>query len=329
MALTASDLAKACGVSRSTVNRALLGEGRINKDTKEMILKKAKELGYKPNLLARSLAMGKSMTIGVIVADINNQYFAGIIDAIGKRVKQENYFLTITFHEKDKQTEKELIEKLVSFQTSGLILSPINKGKEFEDYLSSLPIPTVIIGNDMKKTTAVGIDEYQATVDAVNYIIDKGYQNIIFCCPPLIDDDGKYNLGHVLRMRGYKNAMKKHGLKSRCIEGDDYLEEVKQKMKNAVNKPAFLCSGDIFANEIMTALHQEGYIIKRDFGVMGFDYVKVYQNGIINMTTVDNHIDLIGQKAADILLEMMNGERSRREYYHEWVGYDIRSGNTI
>ena len=93
MALTASDLAKACGVSRSTVNRALLGEGRINKDTKEMILKKAKELGYKPNLLARSLAMGKSMTIGVIVADINNQYFAGIIDAIGKRVNRKIIFL--------------------------------------------------------------------------------------------------------------------------------------------------------------------------------------------------------------------------------------------
>lgn len=329
MGLTASDLAKACGVSRSTVNRALLGEGRINKDTKKMILEKAKELGYKPNLLARSLAMGKSMTIGVIVADLNNQYFAGIIDAVGKRVKNEKYLLNVTFHEKSKAAEKELIEKLVSFQASGIIISPINKGREFEKYLKELPIPTVLIGNDLKRTTSVGIDEYQATVDAVKYIMQKGYRNVVFCCPPLKDDDGKNNLGHVLRLKGYREVMKSCGLKSCCIFGDDYLPQIEKNIKKSAGKPAYLCSGDIFANEVMTFLHQKGYMVKRDFGVMGFDYVKSYQNGIVNITTIDNHISAIGDKAAEILLDMINGKLARDEYHHEIIGYDIKEGNTL
>ena len=218
---------------------------------------------------------------------------------------------------------------MVSFQASGIIISPINKGREYEQYLKELPIPTVLIGNDLKRTTSVGIDEYQATVDAVKYIMHKGYRNIIFCCPPLKDDDGKNNLGHVLRLKGYKDTMKSYNLKSCCIYGEEYLTQVEKSMKRSVDKPAYLCSGDIFANEVMTYLHQKGYMVKKDFGVMGFDFVQAYQNGIVNITTIDNHISSIGDKAAQILLDMINGKLPREEYHHEIIRYDIKEGNTL
>ena len=102
MAITAKELAQMCGVSRMTVHRALTDTGRINPQTKELILAKAKECGYRPDLLARGLVKRQTFYIGVVVLDVNNRYFSQLLSAIGMDARKQGYFVNITLHEQNK-----------------------------------------------------------------------------------------------------------------------------------------------------------------------------------------------------------------------------------
>ena len=98
MAVTAKDVAEACGVSRITVNRALSGNENVKPETREKILKKAQEMGYVPNLIARSLVNGKSKMIGIVISDIKNLYFSEIVDAITRQARARGYMVCTCTH---------------------------------------------------------------------------------------------------------------------------------------------------------------------------------------------------------------------------------------
>ena len=180
MAVTTKDIAKACGISRGTVDRALNDRGRINQETKEKILRVAKEMGYRPDLLARSLVKGKTMSIGVVVFDILNRYFAQMVNSIEMKAKSKGYFVNITLQEKDPEMEIQLINSLVDRRMDGIILCPVNKGIKFTKFIESLPIPVVVIGNMVSPSVPfIGIDERKAASDATNLIVSKCYERIV------------------------------------------------------------------------------------------------------------------------------------------------------
>ena len=112
MTVTTKDLARICGVSRTTVTRALSGTGRISEETKNRILSVAKELDYKPDLLARSLVKGRSMTIGVVLCDLKSMFFPSIIDAMERIARENGYLLNITLHDIVRSLRKILLHSL-------------------------------------------------------------------------------------------------------------------------------------------------------------------------------------------------------------------------
>ena len=116
MGITTKDLAQICGVSRTTVHRALHdGAGRINPDTREMILRVAKENDYRPDLLARSLVKGQTFNIGVVVLDVKSRYFAELLSVIGAEAGRQGYFVNVTLHDNDKETEKSQLKRLADY----------------------------------------------------------------------------------------------------------------------------------------------------------------------------------------------------------------------
>lgn len=327
MAITTKDLARICGVSRATITRALNDTGRINAETKNRILETVKELGYQPDLLARSLVKGKTMTIGVIVVDLKNQYFPEMINAMENRVKEEDYLLNITLHEDNKETEKQLIRALVGHRVDGLMISPANKGREFIEFLSQLPIPVVMLGNKVGHLiSSVGIDEFRAAKEATEYILSKGYQNIAFVVPPLSDKEGLENGGHEQRLEGFEEAIKGHKIETKIIYGKDYTEQVNQYMEKSVQKPAFLCSGDMFAGNVMDKLSKNGYRVITDYGVMGFDCIDMFRQWSPRLTTIDNHIGAIGYEAADLLFKMISKKCDTKELE---IPFNIVEGDTL
>ena len=327
MSITTKDLARICGVSRTTVTRALHGTGRIKEETKQNILETAEKLGYQPDLLARSLVKGTSMTIGVIAVDLNNLYYPKMINAIENRTKSDGYLLNITLHEQNKETELQLIQNLVGHRVDGLIISPANKGEEFDAYLQSLPIPVVMIGNrDGSSLPTVGIDEKMAANQAAEFIIGRGYRNVTFVVPPLKDADGLDNIDHVRRMEGYEKAMIKNGLECNVIFGENYCEQILRYMRQTRKRTAFLCSGDVFAVEVMDTLKKAEYAVGDDYGIMGFDCIDIFQRWSPQLSTVNNHIDRMGFEAAELLIQLIHGECKPHSIE---IPFEIVSGVTV
>lgn len=327
MGVTTKDLARICGVSRATVTRALHGTGSIRPETKQKILEAANELGYQPDFIARSLVGGSTMTIGVIVVDLKNQYFPKMLDAIEKRMKESDYLLNITLHENSREIEKKIMQTLIGHRVDGLILSPSSLDSQFWDYIETIPVPAVLIGHNLgHDVPTVGINEEKATYDAVHYIYERAYRDIVFVVPPLEGSMKSENVGHCQRVSGYKKAVRELGLDEVIIYGEDYQEKTLAYFQKAARKPAFLCSGSVFAIEILGYMMQLGYRVKEDFGVMGFDNIDLMQKWSPRLTTVNNHVEEIGTGAAEMLLHAIQGTLEQR---HIEIPYEMIEGETI
>ena len=204
MAVTAKDVAEACGVSRITVNRALSGNENVKPETREKILKKAQEMGYVPNLIARSLVNGKSKMIGIVISDIKNLYFSEIVDAITRQARARGYMVCTCTHDSDCQEERRLIEMMKGYCVDGMILNCVNRGDEFKDWLDKLDMKYVILGYQLLPGSyTVGVNENKSVKDVVRFLKAHGYHKQVFVVPPLYGEDGQINIPHYQRASGF------------------------------------------------------------------------------------------------------------------------------
>ena len=327
MGVTTKDIARICNVSRTTVSRAFNNTGRINEDTKQYILKTAKELGYRPDILATSLKNGRTRSIGVVVFDVKNQYFAQMLNAIEVKARRHDYFVNITLHQKNKDLEHELLQKLVDYRVEGIILSAVSKGREFEEYLKSLNKPVVLLGNRVSSDFPfVGIDEKKASIEAVRMISSRGYDWIVFVCPPLSDADKENVYTHEKRREGFLSAVNETGIQNEIIGTWDYVQKVADILTDQSNKTAFFCSGDVYALDIMKELRSKELRAGLDYGIMGFDNIQFLGYMRPHLSTIDNSVELVAEKAVDVLFDLMKGKEVKNKIY---VEYKIINGDTI
>lgn len=328
MGVTSKDIARICGVSRGTVDRALNNKPRIKPETKERILRTAQELGYRPDLVARSLVTGKTMSLGVVVFDIRNRYFAQLLNSIEITAKKRGYFVNITLQEKDPCMEMKLINSLVDRRMDGIILCPVNKGNRFSKFLQNLPVPVVVVGNLIGPDIPfIGIDEYKAAADGLRLIFSKGYQRIVFVCPPLADKEKENIYSHEKRLEGFLDAAGKiKNIEHLVIDHWGYLVELKKLIRSNNKKTALFCSGDTFALETMKLVKSLKMKIPGDVGIMGFDYIDTLEYVTPALTTIYNPVAEIGKKAVESLVEIIEGKIINR---HVLVEYRIIEGESI
>lgn len=311
MAITVNQIAEKCGVSRTTVLRALNERGSVARETKEKILQVARENNYRPNLLARSLNHGRTMSLGVVTINIENMYFVQSLNTINKEADKRGYFTNIVVCDESLGWERKLIQGLAERQMEGIIINPLNKGIEFEQFLLSLHIPIVCIGNQVsEKITTVQVNEMAAAMDAVEFIAAKGYERIIFVCPPLEVQNKQNIFVHEQRTKGFKAAMAIHPeLKMEVVGKKDFFPEIEKDCLNIKKyKTAFLCSGDIYALSLMQWGAKRGLDIPRDFGLMGFDNISVLQYISPRLTTVSTNLEGVASTAVVELIQQIETE---------------------
>ena len=160
MGVTVNEIARICGVSRTTVLRALNNQSRVSDRTRRRVLEVAKELGYRPNLLARSLNTGRTMTLGIVAINMDSLIFVQTLSAINTEAQRKGYSLNIALHGQSSEAEMQHIRDFTDRRMEGILLSPISKGPEFEQFLLSLGTPVVCIGNYVsEQISTVMIDE--------------------------------------------------------------------------------------------------------------------------------------------------------------------------
>lgn len=315
MGVTTKQIAEICGVGRATVDRALNNRQGINEETKKKILKVAKELGYRPNWVASSLSKGRTMTIGVIVFDLYNRFFAQLLNSIELAAKEKGYFVYLTLTDKDPETEKSSINHLVDRKVDGIILFSVNKGEQYDSYLKSLDIPVITIGNVISDSFPfVGIDYYNAIKEASNIILETGYKQIVYVSPSLDDSTNHYALDE--KLRGIEDIVKEAKLEEPLIQlySNNYLSELDNFFPNNC-KTAIVCSSDIYSLEILNHLTEKGYSIPQDVGIMGFDDIDMLKYVRPRLSTVAFPIDEIGKKSFEYLISKINGEQVAHKNY--------------
>lgn len=330
MAVTTKDIAEACDVSRGTVDRALNDRPGINDKTKQKVLEVAKEMGYRPHYIARSLVKGRTMTLGLVVFDLHNRFFAQLVDAIETYARSLNYFVYLTLTEIDQNIEKDCLNHLVDRRVDGVIMCPVNGGWEYEEYLNKLEIPIVTMGNRLSdKFTHVGINDKQAMKDAVSYIIKKNYNDLIYFSPPLIYL-GKTNVyAPEQRYLGFREAVQEadEDISSFTIEQKNFTGILDKMKFTAEDKTAILCSSDSYALKVLNYLKDREIKVPEEVGLMGFDNIDVLDYVEPSLATVAYPIKEMGQTAVDCLLQEI--EDDEKEPQQIRLEHEIIEGESL
>ncbi|MEK3796981.1 LacI family DNA-binding transcriptional regulator [Peribacillus sp. FSL H8-0477] len=329
MKVKIKDIANACGVSAGTVDRALNNRLGISEETKKKILKVAEEMNYQPDYTARGLVMGKTNTIGVVLFDLYNQSFAQLLNAIEVKARKLGYFVYITLSDKNKKDEIDCIEHLVNRKVDGIILLTVNKGEQFESYLSTLTIPIITILNFVSdKWEFIGVRERQAMREATEYIVRQNhYQTFIYISPPLTYLGQTNIYTQEERLAGFLEGLKNNKITTKpyIVKNRDYLNELEEIIFSH-EKAAIICSTDLYALEVMNFLKKQGVRIPEDVGVMGFDDIEMLKYVSPRLTTVKYPINELGTKAIESIINRIE----HREFIPTpLLDYEMIKGDSI
>lgn len=323
------EIARLCGVSRGTVDRALNNRPGISPETKRKILQVAEEVGYRPNFIAKSLVTKKTMTIAIVVFDINNRIFSQIANAIETRARELGYFVYLTLTHKKPELEKEYIRYLVDRKVDGIILMSVNKGQEFEKYLRNLKVPIVTFGNKISdEFPFIWINDEKAIIDAVQYLASKNYEKLIYITPALRESNPSNNMyGPEQRLKGFNKAMKLHkNMESIVITDMNYIDTIDNISNLGNEKVAFLCSSDIYALDILKYAKNKGIHIPTEMGLMGFDNIDTIEYITPSLATVGFSIEDIGIQLVNSLVDKIEGNEIPKRIQ---ISHEIIEGETV
>lgn len=312
--VTLADIALELSVSKTLVSLVLNGKGdasSINKDTQKKVLDKAMELQYKPNQVARGLRMGKTKTIGLLVADISNPFFGRITRTIEYYADLEGYNLIVCSSDEDPEREKKLVRMLINRQVDGIIMTSTTEYPDLIEQLIAQNFPIVLVDRyyQQLKCNYVGVNNLSASENAVSHFIGKGHQNIAFITltpgfiSPLQD-----------RRQGYLNALTKHGIP---VNNKYFLEidyhDLKNKQYGQIrdfisdNKEvtAIFTTNNSLAVGCLEAIRELELNIPDDISLITFDEVELFKYTSPALSSIAQPVELIGKKAVSILLHQL------------------------
>jgi LacI family transcriptional regulator len=304
--VTIKDIARELGTTNSTVSRALNNHSAISKEKRRLILDKAGEMGYEPNITARNLRRGGSNVIGLIVPHINRDFFSNVIHGIEIVARQNGFSVIICQSNEDAAIEEENIRTLLSNNVAGIIMS-LSKETEvpgFHREITSRNIPFVMfdrVFTDLE-TNRVRNDNFQGAYEVTNHLIQQGYRKIIhFAGPPGINIYRE-------RMEGYRKALADHGLpahgdqvKQNVITKEAGLQETRLLLDRAMEVDAIFAASDFSALGAMLCLQERQVSVPGEIGVAGFANEPFTE--LVKLTTVEQHSSEIGKSAARLLFE--------------------------
>lgn len=300
--VTIADIARETGFSIMTVSRAFNNQDKLNPKTLAKILKKAEELDFYPNQVARSLALKRTNIIHVYIPkelSATEPFVTQTVAAIGERLGENGYSFLLS---------RELPHKVTC---DGVIVMGVNK--EAEDKLSTLQIekPVVLFGNHENLPAWVDVDNYAGQKLAVKHLIEKGCKNIAYLSAPLYMHYAKE------RLQGYKDEMAECQKEAIALECSDNnvsagYEVAKKLLLSNVFVDGFVCATDAIAIGCTYALKEKGLEIPKDVSVVGFDGFGYENMTNPHLTTVKQPLYEVGVCLADTLLAMLEGQQPTR-----------------
>lgn len=313
MAIRLKDIAQDLGVSVVTVSKVVRGRRDIGEATRKRVLKRMRELNYRPNMMARGLASGQTYTVGLVVPDLVQPYFAELAKYLGGVLRTANRALILASSEDDPRIEQDEIRALLVRGIDVLLLASCQKSLKNLYEINDQRTPYVLLDRNFPQLEAnfVGMDDFRAGEMATEHLIGLGRKRIAHIA-------GKAIYPSRERMRGYKTALESSGLLQPAgyllerekleMQGDAAGYQCMKQLLQLKERPdAVFCYNDVTAIGAMHAVHDAGLRIPNDIAFVGCGNVGYSQYLRCPLTSIDQCIPEQGRVAAALALGLDGG----------------------
>lgn len=311
--VTIKDVAKAAGVSYSTVSRALSGSPEISADTRERILQLCKEMNYTTNAIARAMVVKSTKLLGLILPSVNNPFMSELAYYIDRQARARGFNIILCNSSREPEQERELFDLMLGRQVDGVILIPScpETCQNLAPYLSR--IPTVFVGENLKDSTEsyVSVDNFRGAYIGVEHLYQLGHRDILYF------GQRRNSTTHQLRAEGYLAACKDLGLTPQFYNNMFSNTSIKygyqlakQLFSEQHNYSAIFAATDTNALGIMKAAEEMHLRIPEDFSLLGFDNIRDSGLPRINLTTIEQPKKMLASIAVDTVLDKIQNEHS-------------------
>lgn len=314
MTVSIKDIARAAQVSHSTVSRALSDSPLVSDETKARIQTLAREMGYSPDAQARSLVMGRTQTIGVVVTTLTDPFIAEIVQAVEDTAHQHGYSVILASSGSEPEREIAAVEMLQSKRVDGVIVTSSRVGATYQEYLERLGVPVVLINNHGEQTSqrarpytfSISVDNRQGARLATEHLLARGHRRIAYVTGAMGHSDD------LERLAGYRHALSRARIahdRSSVIQGTgraDAGERALPKLMTLRQRPtAVFCYNDMTAIGLMHAARQAGISVPSDLAVVGFDDIPFASYVRPALTTIAQPTPDMGRQAVEMALALV------------------------
>ncbi|MEH7081294.1 catabolite control protein A [Neobacillus drentensis] len=313
MNITIYDVAREANVSMATVSRVVNGNPNVKPVTRKKVLEVIERLGYRPNAVARGLASKKTTTVGVIIPDISNIFFAELARGIEDIATMYKYNIILSNSDQNKDKELHLLNTMLGKQVDGLVFMGGNITADHVEEFEKSPVPIVLAGSIEESNTipSVNIDYEEAVYDSIREFIEKGHKNIAFVVGPLHEPKNT-----IKKLRGYQRALQESGIaynEELIVEGDytydSGIEAIERLLEVSARPTAILVGSDEMALGVVHGAEDKGYKIPEDFEVITSDNTRLSLMVRPQLTTIVQPLYDIGAVAMRLLTKLMNKEK--------------------
>ncbi|HQY11523.1 MAG TPA: LacI family DNA-binding transcriptional regulator [Ferruginibacter sp.] len=320
--ITIKDIAKALGLSTSTVSRALRGSYEISPETKKLVIEYAEQYNYRPNPIALSLKERRSRSIGVVVCEIANNFFSQAINGIESIAYNRGYHVIISQSHESYDREVVNVEHLASRSVDGLLVSLSSETEHIEHFknLHEKGFPIVFFDRITEEieTFKVVVDNYKGAYDATQHLVDSGYTKIAH-----VTSSQHLSISKE-RLDGYKAALADNGIALNesyiryCNHGGMIYTELEDAVKSLVqlkDRPdAIFSAGDRLTISCLNALRSIGLKIPDDIALVGFSNSPLAELLNPALSVVKQPAFEMGQVATELLIKLIESKRPVTEF---------------
>lgn len=314
---TIKDVAKLAEVHPSTVSRVINNDSRISEKTKDKVLLIIKKLGYTPNAIARGLKTKRTHTLGMLIPDITNPFFAEIARGVENAANKNNFNVILCNTDDKLKKERTYLEILRGKRVDGLILGTAHIRDKSILELEKKKFPYILVSRNIEglDKNCVIVDDVAGGIIVTEYLIKLGHRRIAHITGPTTVRAANN------RLEGYKFALEKHQIEYHeelVEEGDFRIKGGYQAMKKFLELPepptAIFAANDLLALGAMQAIQKKKYNIPEDFCIIGFDDIRLASFVYPPLTTIHQPMLEMGALAVKMLLKIIEeGEFNQRK----------------